>query len=113
MMNPKKDNFAAVGFEPTPPKRPVPQTGALDRSATLPTKTNGNFLELFRWAPGSVSWHLYAILKLSCFWLNTTPDMILDTPARYNFDLYSSIESACSFYSERFNWEMPYLTQDQ
>ena len=24
-----------VGFEPTPPKRPVPETGALDHSATL------------------------------------------------------------------------------
>ena len=27
---------AAVGFEPTPPKRLVPKTSALDRSATLP-----------------------------------------------------------------------------
>ena len=25
-----------VGFEPTPPKRPVPETGALDRSAIQP-----------------------------------------------------------------------------
>ena len=24
-----------VGFEPTPPKRPVPETSALDHSATL------------------------------------------------------------------------------
>ena len=29
---------AAVGFEPTPPKRLVPKTSALDRSATLPCK---------------------------------------------------------------------------
>ena len=29
--------LAAVGFEPTPPKRLVPKTSALDRSATLPT----------------------------------------------------------------------------
>ena len=29
--------MAAVGFEPTPPKRLVPKTSALDRSATLPT----------------------------------------------------------------------------
>ncbi|KAH3859329.1 hypothetical protein DPMN_102047 [Dreissena polymorpha] len=28
--------MAAVGFEPTPPKRLVPKTSALDRSATLP-----------------------------------------------------------------------------
>ena len=28
--------LAAVGFEPTPPKRLVPKTSALDRSATLP-----------------------------------------------------------------------------
>ncbi len=28
--------MAAVGFEPTPPKRLVPKTRALDRSATLP-----------------------------------------------------------------------------
>ena len=27
---------AAVGFEPTPPKRLVPKTSALDHSATLP-----------------------------------------------------------------------------
>ena len=28
--------LAAVGFEPTPPKRLVPKTSAVDRSATLP-----------------------------------------------------------------------------
>ena len=28
--------MAAVGFEPTPPKRLVPKTSALDHSATLP-----------------------------------------------------------------------------
>ena len=28
--------MAAVGFEPKPPKRLVPKTSALDRSATLP-----------------------------------------------------------------------------
>ena len=28
--------MAAVGFEPTPPKRLVPKTSALDLSATLP-----------------------------------------------------------------------------
>ena len=33
-----KENMAAVGFEPTPPKRLVPKTSALDRSATLPMK---------------------------------------------------------------------------
>jgi hypothetical protein len=27
-----------VGFEPTPPKRPVPETGALDRSAIQPSR---------------------------------------------------------------------------
>ena len=31
----KKGNLAAVGFEPTPPKRLVPLTSALDHSATL------------------------------------------------------------------------------
>ena len=31
-----KDFMAEVGFEPTPPKRLVPKTSALDRSATLP-----------------------------------------------------------------------------
>ena len=30
-------SLAAVGFEPTPPKRLVPKTSALDRSATLPS----------------------------------------------------------------------------
>ena len=29
--------LAAVGFEPTPPKRLVPKTSALDHSATLPS----------------------------------------------------------------------------
>ena len=33
----QQNNLAAVGFEPTPPKRLVPKTSALDRSATLPT----------------------------------------------------------------------------
>ena len=32
----KKRNLAAVGLEPTPPKRLVPKTSALDHSATLP-----------------------------------------------------------------------------
>ena len=32
--------LAAVGFEPTPPKRLVPKTSALDRSATLPVNSN-------------------------------------------------------------------------
>ena len=31
---------AAVGFEPTPPKRLVPKTSALDRSATLPVRNH-------------------------------------------------------------------------
>ena len=30
--------LAAVGFEPTPPRRLVPKTSALDHSATLPTR---------------------------------------------------------------------------
>ena len=32
----KKGNLAAVGFEPTPPKRLEPKTSALDHSYTLP-----------------------------------------------------------------------------
>ena len=32
----RQKSLAAVGFEPTPPKRLVPKTSALDRSATLP-----------------------------------------------------------------------------
>ena len=32
----EKGNLAAVGFEPTLPKRLVPKTSALDHSATLP-----------------------------------------------------------------------------
>ena len=32
----KKGNLAALGFEPTPPKRLVPKTSALEHSATLP-----------------------------------------------------------------------------
>ena len=32
----QKWNLAAVGFEPTPPKRLMPKTSALDHSATLP-----------------------------------------------------------------------------
>ena len=32
---------AAVGFEPTPPKRLVPKTSALDRSAILPHSSLG------------------------------------------------------------------------
>ena len=32
----KNQHVAAVGFEPTPPRRLVPKTSALDRSATLP-----------------------------------------------------------------------------
>ena len=31
-----RKTLAAVGFEPTPPRRLVPKTSALDRSATLP-----------------------------------------------------------------------------
>ena len=32
----KQQKMIGVGFEPTPPKRPVPETGALDRSAIQP-----------------------------------------------------------------------------
>lgn len=35
-MRPLQKLLAAVGFEPTPPKRLVPKTSALDHSATLP-----------------------------------------------------------------------------
>ena len=31
--------MAGVGFEPTPPKRLVPKTSALDRSATQPCES--------------------------------------------------------------------------
>ena len=31
-----RSGMAAVGFEPTPPKRLVPKTSALDHSAMLP-----------------------------------------------------------------------------
>ena len=40
----KKGNLAAVGFEPTPPKRLVPKTSALDHSATLPDMETQAFL---------------------------------------------------------------------
>ena len=33
-----RKKLIGVGFEPTPPKRPVPETGALDRSAIQPHK---------------------------------------------------------------------------
>ena len=33
----KKGRMGGVGFEPTPPKRLVPKTSALDHSATLPS----------------------------------------------------------------------------
>ena len=36
----QRGNLAAVGFEPTPPKRLVPKTSALDHSATLPHAIN-------------------------------------------------------------------------
>ena len=32
----KKGNLAALGLEPTPPKKLVPKTSTLDHSATLP-----------------------------------------------------------------------------
>ena len=36
----QKGNLAAVGFEPTPLKRLVPKTSALDHPATLPDAIN-------------------------------------------------------------------------
>ena len=42
--------LAVVGFEPTPPKRLVPKTSALDHSATLPYKLHAIALEIvFNW----------------------------------------------------------------
>ena len=38
--------MAAVGFEPTPPKRLLPKTSALDRSATLPGDVVEQWLHL-------------------------------------------------------------------
>ena len=43
----KKRNVAAVGFEPTPPKRLVPKTNALDHSATLPDMEDQAILTSF------------------------------------------------------------------
>ena len=36
MRQKSKKIVIGVGFEPTPPERPVPETGALDRSAIQP-----------------------------------------------------------------------------
>ena len=44
----KVQNLAAVGFEPTPPKRLVPKTSALDRSATLPSDVFGVIVTIQR-----------------------------------------------------------------
>ena len=46
MKNVRKNHLAAVGFEPTPPKRLVPKTSALDRSATLPDMITHSVLDL-------------------------------------------------------------------
>ena len=40
-----------VGFEPTPPKRPVPETSALDHSATLAWYILSFFVILLNWIP--------------------------------------------------------------
>ncbi len=45
--------LAAVGFEPTPPKRLVPKTSALDRSATLPRIHSKGTLT----SPRQAIWH--------------------------------------------------------
>ena len=42
-----KKHLAAVGFEPTPPRRLVPKTSALDRSATLPTVRLTEFIKIY------------------------------------------------------------------
>ena len=39
-------NMAAVGFEPSLPKRLVPKTSALDHSATLPDEVTARDVEL-------------------------------------------------------------------
>ena len=59
----KKKIMAAVGFEPTPPKRLVPKTSALDRSATLPSyETNEiEFVIIF----------LFEILKVQNMLINS------------------------------------------
>ena len=38
--------MAAMGFEPTPPRRLVPKTSALDHSATLPVSLESQLKKL-------------------------------------------------------------------
>ena len=45
----KNTILAAVGFEPTPPKRLVPKTSALDHSATLPCRVLIPISLFLRW----------------------------------------------------------------
>ena len=55
--------LAAVGFEPTPPKRLVPKTSALDHSATLPVRLG--LISLFTVSEQTLD---YAHI-LNCIWL--------------------------------------------
>ena len=59
----QKWNLAAVGFEPTPPKRLLPKTSALDHSATLPDAVY----------TGNKKWEIWGSLSfISSDWLEKT-----------------------------------------
>ena len=68
----RNEILAAVGFEPTPPKRLVPKTSALDRSATLPGEDRTLYQKLLFNIPNAL------FVPVNCFILhvanNADPD---------------------------------------
>ena len=112
--------MAAVGFEPTPPKRLVPKTSALDRSATLPF----HFIctvcsEFFEYVHAVTSlrcnFHLDCGIPKVCRISSTvcSPLRVYWPPSQPARVEMAGLTKACSFLHRRstdkrvsFNWEL-------
>ena len=95
----KKTFVAAVGFEPTPPKRLVPKTSALDRSATLPTLELINLLN--RLAVSSKDWtpaYLPCLFSLRIIVYNNSVNFRCVVFQMYNFKCHKSRQRICLLY---------------
>ena len=95
----KQTSVAALGYEPTPPKRLVPKTSTLDRWATLPMLKSINLLN--RLAVSSKDWtpaYLPYLFSLRIIVYNNSVNFRCVVFQMYNFKCHKSRQRICLLY---------------